>query len=361
MEEWHPGSFTKNFSWGPESQGLKVLHEMIRTGFADDIRDVPRVKFRERVRSSGRPDYIALNFFLYNEVRSGVDFVVIDELVFQALNFRHGPHFDRLALFAFNFSKVGRWRGATAYQERPALWAFHYVADRVGPVFGWDAAQISADDIEAFVADDDRYVGQTSRKLATNLNYLYKVGGLGSYKSTKPERWWLSALFLALDRTVLPNQIGTGKLADAALMGQLMRSGFGVLGGKRGVAKDIAAGYFTSLYGACGGRSRFSEEAVQDRERLLVPQMIPNEPVEPGTIGIFHPTNPTARNAIPRICKVLAKYVAGFELFDVENLDDFDMESYIRSQTEEALRSLKELGIKPNMSSDDLTKLTRGE
>ncbi|UVO50367.1 hypothetical protein M0208_07470 [Sphingomonas sp. SUN019] len=361
MEEWHPGSFTKNFSWGPESHGLKVLHEMIRAGFADDIFDVPRAKFRERVRHYGRPDYIALNFFLYNEVRSGVDFVVVDELVFQALNFRHSAHFDRLALFAFNFSNVGRWKSATPFQGRPALWAYHYIADRVGPTFEWDTTRISADDIERFVSDDNRYVGQTTRKLATNLNYLYKIGRLGDYRSPKPERWWLSALFLALDRTVRPDQISTGKLADAALMGELMRSGFGALGGKRSIAKDIATSYFTSLYAVCGGRSRFVEEAVQDRERLLVPGLIPNEPTELGTVGVFHPTNPTARNAIPRICKILAKYSAGFELLDAENLDDFDIEAYIKSQTENALRSLDELGIKPQISSDELIKLTRGE
>ena len=361
MEEWHPGSFTKNFGWGSERDGLKVLHEMIRAGFADELKDVSRSKFRQRVRHFERPDYIALNFFLYNEVRGGTDFVVVDELVFQALNFKHSPHFDRLALFAFNFSNVGRWKSAIPFQSRPALWAYHYVTDRVGPDFEWDASKISADDIEQFVGDDSRYVGATTRKLATNLNYLYKVGRLGDYKSPKPERWWLSALFLALDRSILPNQIGTGKLADAALMGELMRGGFGVLGGKRSVAKDIAAGYFTSLYAACGGRARFIEEEVQERERRLVPEKRPNEPPELGAIGVFHPTNPTARNAIPRICKVLARYVAGFELFDAQNLDNFDIETYIKSQTEEALRSLKQLGIRPNMSSDELTKLTRGE
>jgi len=358
MEEWHPGSFTKNFSWGPD---LKVLHEMIRVGFADDFADVPRSKFRQRVRNNERPDYVALNFFLYNETRGGVDYVVLDELVFQALSFPHGPHFDRLALFAFNFSNVGRWKGASSFQRRPALWAHHYVADRVGPTFGWDTSRISADDIESFVSNDERYVGKTTRKLSTNLNYLYKVGRLDGYRSPKPERWWLSSLFLALDRSVKPDQIGAGKLADAALMGELMRSGFGAIGGKRSVAKDIAAGYFTSLYGVCGGLGRFVEEAVQDRERLLIPSLIPNEPPAGGKIGVFHPTNPTARNAIPNICKVLAKYAAGFELFDAENLDDFNIESYIKSQTESALRSLKQLGVKPAISSDDLTRLTRGE
>jgi hypothetical protein len=94
---------------------------------------------------------------------------------------------------------------------------------------------------------------------------------------------------------------------------------------------------------------------------LLIPSLIPNEPPEGGKIGVFHPTNPTARNAIPNICKVLAKYAAGFELFDAENFDDFNIENYIKSQTETALRSLKQLGVKPTISSDDLTRLTRGE
>ncbi len=32
-EDWKPGSFTKNFTWGPVGDGLLRLHESIRLGF----------------------------------------------------------------------------------------------------------------------------------------------------------------------------------------------------------------------------------------------------------------------------------------------------------------------------------------
>lgn len=362
VEEWHPGSFTKNFSWGPQNQGLKELHNVIKTGFGDDLVDVPRPLFRERVLSLQRPDYIPLNFFLYNEIRHGVDFVVVDELVFQALSFRHSAHFDRLAVFAFNLSRAGSWKQAKLYQQRPALWAYHYIADRVAPEFNWDAKQISADDIQKFVSADPRYQGKTSRKLATNLNYLYKVGRLADYRSKKPERWWLSALFLALDRTVEPDGIGRNAGGEWGLATSLTRSGFYPISGMRSMAKDIAATYFLTLYGACGGRNRFFDQPTQQRQGQLIPEYRPNDP-EPlkGAVGVFHPVDPTARGSIPRVCSILAQFLAGFETFEIEDLDDYDVETYVRDRTAEALRSLKELGVRPSMSADELTELLRGE
>lgn len=361
-EEWHPGSFTKNFSWGPQDQGLKELHSIIRQGFSGELVDVPRATFSDRVKNLQRPDYIPLNFFLFNEVRHGVDFVVVDELVFQAVSFRHSAHFDRLALFAFNFSRVGIWKQAKQYQARPALWAYHYVADRVGPEFSWDSKRVNADDIERFVSGDARYQGATSRKLATNLSYLYKVGRLLDYRSKRPERWWLSALFMALDRTVSPSRIGNNQGDQWGLSRSLVRSGFHPVSGMRSMAKDIAANYFLALYGACGGRNRFFDERVERRQNRLLPQMRPNDPDRPqGLAGVFHPTNPAARGAIPRMCSVLAHYLAGFEIFDIEDLDDYDVEAYVRDRTAEALLSIKQLGIRPSLSSDELSRLMRDE
>src|SRR5437588_10781422 len=125
LEEWRPGSFTKNFSWGSPRDGLKQLHEVIRLGFDNEMADVPRHLFRERVSRSGRPDYIPINFFLFNKIINGEDHIVADELVFQALHFDHSFDFDRLGLFAFIFSYVGRWKGAEEYESRPALGAHH--------------------------------------------------------------------------------------------------------------------------------------------------------------------------------------------------------------------------------------------
>jgi hypothetical protein len=85
IEEWRPGSFTKNFSWGATGDGLRQLHEIIRLGFKDEMSDVPRALFRERVSQSGRPDYIPINFFLFNKIIGGEDHIIADELVYQAL------------------------------------------------------------------------------------------------------------------------------------------------------------------------------------------------------------------------------------------------------------------------------------
>jgi hypothetical protein len=360
LEEWYPGSFTKNFSWGPSDRGLRELHEIIRVGFDNRLDDVPRSLFRSRVERLDRPDYIPLNFFLYNKIKSGIDFVAVDELVFQAINFRHSSHFDKLALFAFNLTMVGFWKRAASYQRRPALWAFHYVADRVGPELDWNARNITADDIENFISSDDRYKGQTSRKLATNLAYLYKQGRLAEYRSKKAERWWLGALFLVLDR-VSEELLAEGKVPQEDRYEEYaIKFGFHLLSGPRSIEKDLAAVHFTKLYAACGGKSRFSEEATLERQKILIPaiQHFANNP-EP--VGVFHPSNPRARGAVPRACAMLAQYVAGFEWIDMDELEDFDVETYVRHRTREALDRLSKNGIAPTMSAEELLQLTRAK
>ena len=359
-EEWHPGSFTKNFSWGPSDRGLRELHNLIRVGFDGRLEDVPRTIFRARVRELGRPDYIPLNFFLYNKIKFGTDFVVVDELVFQALNFRHSANFDKLALFAFNLSMVGTWKRAAPYQRRPALWAFHYVADRLGPLLEWDAKKISADDIERFVSSDSRYHAETARKLATNLAYLYGQGRLAEYKTKRAERWWLSALFLMLDRFCEELLAGGVVAQEERYEEYAIKGGFHSISGPRSVERDLAFFHFTKLYGACGGRSRFSEEATLERQKILLPdiQHFANNP-EP--IGVFHPSDPKARGAVPRACAMLAQYVAGFEWIPLDDLEDFDVEVYVRNRTQQALQYLHEHEISPRMSVEELLQLTRGK
>ena len=202
-DAWRPGSFTKNFSWGKRSSGLLQLHNTIRQGFADTMEDVPRSTFRRRLGGgASRPDFIPINFFLFNKPINGVDHVIADELVFQALSTKHSSGFDKLALFAFNFSFAGKWARASPDQRRPAMWANVYVCSRVADQFDWNTSRVNADDIQQFVSEDPRYKGATSRKLATNLNYLYSIGRLSEFASNRIERWWVDALFLALDRLI---------------------------------------------------------------------------------------------------------------------------------------------------------------
>lgn len=360
MEEWRPGSFTKNFSWGSSERGLKQLHEIIRLGFDNTLIDTPRSIFLDRIAQSGRPGYIPLNFFLLNSIKHGINFVVVDELVFQAINFRHSSSFDKLALHAFNLSIVGQWKGAKPFQARPALWAKHYVQDRVSLDFDWNTKNVTANDIESFVLNDSRYHAKTARKLATNLSYLYKLGRLSEFRSKKAERWWLSALFLTLDRAS-GDLLTRGEIPSASRYAEYaIRYGFHSLTGPRSMEKDLATHHFVQLYDACGGATRFSEEATLERQRIKLPQLnhFANNP-EP--VGVFHSSNPSARNAIPRACAMLAQYLAGFDIIDIDDLDNFDVDRFVKDKVQSTLSDLKNRGIKPTMSAEDLLKLTRGE
>ncbi|WP_199555927.1 hypothetical protein [Sandaracinobacteroides hominis] len=357
VEEWYPGSFTKNFSWGPAEKGLRELYDVIRVGFAGTMQNVPREEFRARVSAKNRSDYIPLNFFLYNKTISSTDFVIADELVFQALNFRHSSAFDKLALYTFHLSRVGRWKRAAASQSQPALWAYHYLADRVALEFSWDAKKISADDIERFLLNDPRYRAQTARKVATNLNYLYKQGRLSEFRNSKPERWWLSALFVTLDRLV-EDEAAVGKiLPDSEYEEGLLRSGFHFISGPRSIQKDIAAHNFVKLYSICGGRLRFSEDATRERQKIILPEIM-YFANNPDPVTALHPTDPSARGVIPRVCAMLAHYV-GFETLDISELDNFDIEMYVRQRLEASLEMLRGKGISPNLSAEEIMSITR--
>jgi hypothetical protein len=337
------------------------LHAFIRVGFNGQLRDILRTEFRQNVAELPRPDYIPLNFFLFNEVRDGADHVVADELVYQAITFPHSRDFDSLALFSFNLSIVGTWRGARSYQQRPAMWAFQYIADRVGAEFGWDDGKVSAPDIEKFVVSSSKYAGEAPVKLSTNLAYLYRVGGLSRFRSPKPTRWWLSALFLTLDRTVRAENATVEDNSRLAMTQALARTGFSRISGKGSVAKDIATNYFLTLYGACHGRTRFDDEKIKSISAEMVPQRLPNSPFpSTGTIDAFHRSDITARKSLPKVCEILTQYVAGFETIDLTDMDSFDAESWIQAETARALGKLAAAGVVPSMNSDDLTKLTRG-
>jgi hypothetical protein len=366
VEVWLPGSFTKNFSWGPIGSGLRKLYDEIRLGFEGRQSDVPRQEFREKVQSTGLPLYIPLNFFLFNKQVNGADFVIVDELVFQALNFRHSSNFDRLALFAFNLSLTGVWRGASSAQRRPTLWANAYIRERVAAEFNWDASKVTADDIQQFVSNDPRYTAKTSRKLATNLNYLYRVGGLKECGKPTIERWWVNAIFLALDRIIEDRKIEGMKTSEAQYAPLLAQSGFLALTGRRSLEKQLAMKHLVKLYAACGSRERFSEERVQELTQVSLKEItdfiahdprlrVANDP-RPG--AAVHPTNPAVLKTIPRACALLA-VDAGFDFLLPDELENFDVEAFVKSRAADALRKLKEQDIRPTMTAAEILKLTR--
>lgn len=356
--QWRPGSFTKNFSWGTD-QGLAQLHQHIRDGFASEIEDVPRHLFRTRVALAGRPDFIPINFFLFNKIKNGVDYLVADELVFQAITAEHSERFDKLALFAFNFSYVGTWKGADSHQRRPALWATHYIRDRVAKQFAWDTSKISADDIEDFLRTSPRYIAKTTRKVATNLNHLYRVGKLNTSADPRVERWWVDALFLALDRLIEDRLLSGVTTEEENLATILVNSGFTEISGKRSLEKELAARHLVSLYAACGSRDRFSDEHVRNLTERRIPTFVWEFANDNRPQGAVHPTNPRILKTIPRACAMLAKYVAGFEIIDADELISFDAVDFIRRHTAEALGRLSQQSVRSTLSAEELDQMMR--
>ena len=357
-EIWKPGSFTKNFSWGPRENGLLELYESIRLGFAGEMADVPRNTFRERVAESSHSEYIPINFFLFNKAIDGVDYLVADELVFQALTAPHSHNFDRLALFSLNFSYVGRWTGADSTQRRPALWAFHYITDRTARDFDWNAKRINASDIQRYIESDERYRAKSARKVSTNLSYLYEIGHLSDFADKHVTRWWVDALFLALDRLIEDRLLDGEQTPEASYSTLLSNSGFSTISGKKSLEKDLAAKHLVSLYTACGGRERFSEEHVQERTELRVPDLQWYAANDNRPEGAVHPSNPRILKSIPRACAMLARY-AGFEVIGADELERFNVEEFVRSHTQSVLDRLGARGVLPTMSVEDLMKLTR--
>lgn len=264
LDDWKPGSFTKNFSWGPIAGGLIRLHESLRLGFAGEMEDVRRDVFRQRLQAANWNDYIPMNFFLFNRRVGGADYIVADELVFQALNFAHSPRFDKLAFFTFNFSYAGKFTRASATQRRPALWAHHYIRDRVGKQLGWNTQSVNADDIDAFLRNSPNYKGQPSRrKAATNLAYLYEIGHIHELKNSRIDRWWVDSMFLALDRLIDDRKLDGKPTIDGQLSLLLRQSGFSELTGPRSLERDLGTEHLIRLYIACGGRDRFFPDHVR--------------------------------------------------------------------------------------------------
>ena len=348
-ELWYPGSFTKNFGWGSEKSGLIQLHKAIRKGFGDQAIAVPRNLFRERLSNDSRSYYIPANFFLFNFQDGGEDYLAVDELVFQALSFPHSSEFDKLALFAFNLSIVGRWSGARRFQSRPALWANRYIIERLSRIHNWNSSKVNAGDIENFLIGDQRYQGKTTRKLSTNLAYLYRLGKLQDVAQKEVERWWSDAVFLAADRLFLSNAV-------ERLLFEEIRAGFSEiefqgLTGVETISKAYSMERLLRLYIQLGGIGRFevskemlSQGAVNDPRPLgLIDRMLPRAPksIPSGSI------NPMDLEAV------------GYESQPMEELLRVDVADVIRDFALKGLQRLQNRNIVPTLSSTELHKLLR--
>lgn len=122
--------------------------------------------------------------------------------------------------------------------------------------------------------------------------------------------------------------------------------------------KELAVKHLVRLYSACGGRDRFSEEHAHELTRVRVQDIqtfLANDD-RPG--GAVHPTNPRILKTIPRACAWLANY-AGFDFLLPDDLDQFDVDAFIKRKASEAILKLKEKDIRPTMTADELMKITR--
>ncbi len=356
QKNWYPGSFTKNFTWGKPEDGLLQLYTSIRVGFDNKFEDVDRQTFIQRIERLNRPFHIPANFFLFNEIRGNQSFLVADELVFHALEFDHSKDFDRLALIAFLLSLAGAWKGARSFQRWPSLWAKYFVIEKLSDS-QWSDIKFSADNIEEYLLLDRRYQAETSRKVATNLNYMFGNVDISSLDSKRVEQWWVSAVFLVLDRAIRDRKIDNISTSDGELEKVLSATKFSSISGPRSLEKELAIPHIIELYKACGREMRFDLETVDD----LTSQIRDGEPYRPNSsvpIGAAHPSNFRIRTLIPRMCAMLAMY-AGFVTFEVDETEDLDTKGFIQRKLEEALVKLKEYGIRPVMSVSELIKITR--
>ena len=359
-DRWSIGNFTKNYAWGALDDGLVRLHEAIRVGFDGAIADVSRDEFRSRIVGLHRPDFILVNFFLFNYQSGNQSLLLADELVFQAVSFPHSKAFDRLAIHALNNSRAGKWKGAQTGQDRPSMWAHDYIIKRVSGELRWDTTHVNADDIENFLIKSPQYIGDTTRKLATNLAYIYRVGGLRKYSSGRIERWWTSALFLTLDRAMNePDSNDSGTRSINSLLQELEIAHFIELAGKQSLAKKMALRHLCELYFACGELTRFSPDNVRELERVMLGDVREyansNEPIE-----VSYRNDISMVKVIPRVCAMLASSV-GFERMSTEELESSSTIEFVKVRTKRALAELESKGIQPTMSAAEFMRLTRGE
>ena len=356
QNDWFPGSFTKNFSWG-RGVGLKRLHDAINICFDYQLTPVPRAKAVERLERDGFVWHIPLNFFMLNSVVEGENTLIVDELIYQAITFDHSDHFDKVALVAFLNSYVGHWQGAHDWQARPAPWARQFLLEEIRHEQSWRSSYISADHIEKFILNSKRYRAESARKLSTNLNYLFQIAQIHDLASDKVQRWWVDAMFLVLDRSFAETE---ASLTATSASQMIYESDYLRFSGPRSKNRELAVRPLSDLYWACGGLDRWSPDAIREWQTALIPDVHYFANSDDPFFAIYQ-NDPNVIKVIPRVCAMLAKNLTDFEEISAEELVDWNPFSYIQNKTRLAFDRLKEKGISPRLSAIELLKMTRGE
>lgn len=200
-----PGSFSKNYGFEIYGTGFEKLRQAIQLGFDGQPSDVLREKFRERHSALKGPELIPINFFLFNRRTAAGDYLVVDELVVNALGTSAKAQFDSLAFVAFHLNSVGTWTGADPWQSRPASWAALFVEQKLDPAAVW--SNPTKAEIETFFESVMQFGADSPTKFATNYAAFFRYGGyFGSRPDERKRRfvqYGASATYLLLDRQVL--------------------------------------------------------------------------------------------------------------------------------------------------------------
>ena len=212
-----------------------------------------------------------------------------------------------------------------------------------------------SDTIDHYIANDPRYTGETTRKVATNLNHMLSCVKLSSLGGKRVEQWWVSSIFLVLDRVIRDRMIDGLVTTDTDLSGALTMSKFGSLSGPRSLEKELATPHIIELYRICGRELRFDFNTVQHLTGQINNAYLPNQTAP---VGAAHPSNYRIKQFLPRMCALLAMY-AGFVTFEIEETEELSSKGFIQKKLEEVLKKLREFGVRPTMSVAELMKITR--
>ncbi|MCY4093708.1 MAG: HNH endonuclease [Gammaproteobacteria bacterium] len=250
-----PGSFSKNFGW--RGSGLKKLHRTIRKGFHNALVPVLRASFRSDVELAGGLDLIPVNFFLHN--REG--YLSVDELVFQAIRYRHSRAFDRLALFAFHLNRAGTGVDQDSREiiSRPAMWANEFVRERLWSSGSWSKSALHNAALDEFLSSRLEASQNVRLKCRSNFRHLFELCGFVPLSTDiiNPglEQWLASALFLVWDRHLLD-----GGVTDRESLIEVIKSE--EIHKLLGVTEDFISSHtrtFADLYIHTGCLKRLSE------------------------------------------------------------------------------------------------------
>ena len=199
---YRPGSFSKEITWGT-GPGLLRLHEAIRQGFGGTLAPVTRKVFRASCQAlTPNTTLVALNFFLHNRRQGNQDWVIPDELVFEALARPHSRAFDLLALFALHLSAAGTRKGTRGDEG----WHRAFVTTELWHDGAWRAVALRQSALNAFFTRHVQARPTTAQKCVSNYRHImemcgYREGGAESL-NTELDLWAVSACFLLWDRVL---------------------------------------------------------------------------------------------------------------------------------------------------------------